>query len=652
MVPPDPKLPDVASGPDPWSLQIYGTYKSIPAQKLDGIPPLAVITGPNGSGKSQLFEAIPVGLAKRRELENSFNERHSRISQLGHAEREFETFTREFEEIKSRLQPSDDPDPLLQRSRRSTREKYEAHLRGLQSAVDGYRQRIESLDLQISSTFYAEASILPTGEYSNFNFDADGVALVSDAYQSAVSRPFSPAQANEELRQGDSQGYAYPGTRGPSPPAGPLSSRGSSTAHGRAIDVTQPLDGLGLAMQAYRAEKFDRSEAIERGEPVDPLPPPPWEVVNALFAEAGFALRVAAPVGRVGEAHPVRFVSKGHTVTVEQLSSGERTVVGLASALYAGRNGAYLPRLLLLDEPDAHLHPALTAQVFAALNDVLVRGLGVRIILATHSPSTVALAPDGAVFVMEDGVVRPIDKWAAVSTLTAGIVTVGPNTRFVFVEDHEDVMFYSAVVDVLERLDPTFPKGRLAFLPANKDITDGPGSGGRDRVMKWTNDLATTAVAGLIDYDRGPRGDDPARVWRIGRYAIENYLLDPFLLAAFGSRSQGKALSSYAPFEGAEKSLRTAHTDALQAIVDEVTSLIASCLNPLPDDGTIEVAYVDGPTLRLPDWILKRRGKDINGVVQSALGFPPVPKRLIDMIRLTGLIPQELADTLREIAES
>lgn len=599
----------------------------------EDIPSLAVLTGPNGSGKSQLLVAIQTGVPNAVRT----NELREQIERTGVT---LDIAKGNVKNLAFKLNSefSSSTERRLIESKRHVND-YQSSMLRLREEVDG--------------AVYAEVVLLSAEAGPAQILDPNAVALVADAYQSTTSQALAPSQVSSLLDKVSPRGYR---SQTLSASFEPVTTQKLSESPGLAVDVASPLDGLSLAMQAYRAEDFHRYETSKRRDvpPAAPLPPPPWDVVNLLLEEGRFPLRVAAPNSRVDEAVPVRFVSKGHTVGIEGLSSGERTIVGLVSSLYAGRNGAQLPKLLLLDEPDAHLHPSLTAQVLNAIDDVLVRRLGVRVLLTTHSPSTVALAPDDSVFVMEDGRVRACDKWAAVSILTAGIVTVGPDTKFVFVEDIDDVKFYSTVVDVLERLDPSFPKGRLVFLPANKDMADDQaGSGGWTRVVKWVGDLATPVVAGLIDQDNGPADgtSDPPRVWRVGRHALENYLLDPLLLAAFKARSQGKVLESFAPFEGNESNLHQADAMALQRVVDEVVKAIGDELTPAPEDDFRDVSYVSGPTLRLPAWLLEHRGKDLNAPLQAGLRFPLVVDRLVEMVRLTQLVPQELADTLREIAE-
>lgn len=82
---------------------------------------------------------------------------------------------------------------------------------------------------------------------------------------------------------------------------------------------------------------------------------------------------------------------------------------------------------------DAHLHPSMTVQFLDVISEVLVRKHGVRVIMTTHSPSTVALAPEGAIFQMERGgaeILPVADRAAIISILTAGLVTVSRATRW------------------------------------------------------------------------------------------------------------------------------------------------------------------------------------------------------------------------------
>ena len=65
-------------------------------------------------------------------------------------------------------------------------------------------------------------------------------------------------------------------------------------------------------------------------------------------------------------------------------------------------------RVLLLDEPDAHLHARLQEQLMGIMVR-LARDEQAQFILATHSPQLLSAAPEGSIRVCRDGTVVPLD---------------------------------------------------------------------------------------------------------------------------------------------------------------------------------------------------------------------------------------------------
>ncbi|WP_299508416.1 ATP-binding protein [uncultured Roseobacter sp.] len=67
----------------------------------------------------------------------------------------------------------------------------------------------------------------------------------------------------------------------------------------------------------------------------------------------------------------------------------------------------FRPALLLVDEPDAHLHPTTQERLVTAL-DKAAQSFGTQVILTTHSPSIVRAVPnDARVVWMKNGAVQP-----------------------------------------------------------------------------------------------------------------------------------------------------------------------------------------------------------------------------------------------------
>jgi hypothetical protein len=190
----------------------------------------------------------------------------------------------------------------------------------------------------------------------------------------------------------------------------------------------------------------------------------------------------------------------------------------------------------------------MTTQFLDVISDVLVGKHGVRVIMTTHSPSTVALAPEGSVFELVRGtntVKKVADRQDVVSLLTAGLLTVSRSTKSCFVEDEVDVEFYEAIRDILTDYGPSRDPAALKTSPSIHFIAASIGSGkaktpgGRTIVEKWVEKLDAEPLnrtfVGLIDRDSSNAPKN--RIYVLRRYSFENYMLDP--LNIFGLLLEG-----------------------------------------------------------------------------------------------------------------
>ncbi|GGD81002.1 hypothetical protein GCM10008012_26030 [Rhizobium anhuiense] len=437
-----------------------------------------------------------------------------------------------------------------------------------------------------------------------------------------------------------------------------------------AIDDIDITSGINHLFVAYRLKAL---EALEQGTPgVDrvgkPLGPAPWSVVNDTLKVAGFPFVVVSP-----EETPIlsqyelklRDTQTGATIRAIDLSSGEKVLLQLVLWLFtAGKEGIF-PKLLLLDEPDAHLHPSMTTQFLDVISETLVKKYGVRVIMTSHSPSTVALAPIDAVFELERGssVIKPVSSRSdIISILTAGLVTVTKTTKFCFVEDEDDVEFYTAIQELLSASGPTRdpmalpPSPALAFLPVSIGVNASKISGGSTVVAKWVGKLDGEPLdrmfCGIIDRDGGAPGTD--RIFPIGRYSFENYLLDPLVVyALLMEENQAPKLPGINLMSGDEHLLRTQPEETLQAIVDTVTAAVEASEPSIAGQGKLEVTYTAGHKLFHPRWVIDHRGHDLLRVVQRAFLGPQHlnPRRLIKCLRRCRMIPVELAVLMKAIQE-
>jgi|GEM_PF-1629314 len=101
--------------------------------------------------------------------------------------------------------------------------------------------------------------------------------------------------------------------------------------------------------------------------------------------------------------------------------------------------------LVLLDEPDAHLHAKLQVEMMAVFSD-LVREEGIQFIMASHSPHLLSSAPTGSLRVMIEGKAHPfavtsaqielLDSLGAIDRME--VVPLLRTKSVVFLENRDD----------------------------------------------------------------------------------------------------------------------------------------------------------------------------------------------------------------------
>lgn len=198
-----------------------------------------------------------------------------------------------------------------------------------------------------------------------------------------------------------------------------------------------------------------------------------YEIINNLFKRFNFDyFEMLDPFpsdkSRNGQ---IRFLGRNdEIVEYNALSSGEQMIVKfIIWAMGRDIRGNRI-NTMLLDEPDSHLHPTMCKMMIEILSEISKDkengGSGIRIIMTTHSPSTVAFAPEGSLYVMEkdesnNRIIRPITIETAVNILSDGIFTfekvmsqftIAANTEkrnLLFVEGKSDVIHLNRAMEIL-----------------------------------------------------------------------------------------------------------------------------------------------------------------------------------------------------------
>lgn len=346
----------------------------------------------------------------------------------------------------------------------------------------------------------------------------------------------------------------------------------------------------------------------------------PWDFVNKIIKESKLDYHINTPINSNRDApFELKLVNNfnGAEIQFSELSSGEKVLMSLTLALYNSTFDFEFPKVLLMDEPDASLHPSMTKQFLDVIERVFVKDKNVKVIITTHSPSTVALANEDNLFVMNKTGVRieKTTKDKALKILTSGVPSFSvnyENRRQIFVESPYDVSFYERIYQILSSY--LIPEVSLSFISSGESRTDKNGTkvSNCGQVINITDALRNAGnkfVYGIIDFDEKNKSTGHIKVLGGGnRYSIENYLLDPILIAALLLREKyikGDDLgltNNETYFD-----LKNLNQEELQKITNFVVERVALTVNPI-NGLTVKSHLLNGKEVDIPSWYLKHQG--------------------------------------------
>jgi len=370
--------------------------------------------------------------------------------------------------------------------------------------------------------------------------------------------------------------------------------------------------------------------------------PPPWDLLNETLTLVGLDYHFDPPPG----SHEDPFYhyevllkanDGGFEVPTSKLSSGEKTLLAIAMSLYAGsRLGEAVepPRVLLLDEADASLHPSMVQSLLHVVDDIFCQRYGVKVILTTHAPSTVALAPEESLYMMRRSGhprLRRASRDEALAELCVGVPTLSvrnENRRQVFVESEHDEECYQELFRLLRQALMT--PFSLEF------IASGKGGQGNDEAVKHLVKHVRESgnlVQGIIDRDQ--RSDAPEGIEFVrGRRALENLVLDPLLVGVFLLRDGIVTAEELVGAQLRHFELQPRHA---QAVCDYIVKHVQRV-----EDGqeNVNVTYLGGFSVSVPQFYLDMDGHQLEDRLRAA--FPPL-KRYRHKLKLI-IIRRALAD--------
>lgn len=159
----------------------------------------------------------------------------------------------------------------------------------------------------------------------------------------------------------------------------------------------------------------------------------PWEIINKLLDELSTnnitlsKYRINEPKHRDIPYKASLINPEDSKVGFENLSSGEQVLISLIISTYKSTlENNQFPDVILLDEIDASLHPSMCKYLLNTIKEIFIKK-GSKVILTTHSPTTVALTEEESIYVMKpngENRVQKVSKTEAIKELSHGFISI------------------------------------------------------------------------------------------------------------------------------------------------------------------------------------------------------------------------------------
>lgn len=260
--------------------------------------------------------------------------------------------------------------------------------------------------------------------------------------------------------------------------------------------------------------------------------------------------------------------------------------------------------VLLLDEPDAHLHSSLQEQLLQSLRDI-ASATGKQILIATHSTEILRNAePSDILHIRERGGRYLVEEKQKIGLLAGLGSDYAPRVdrakrtkRILFLEGRSDSPVLRALAEIAETDWPdswtewttsrTQKERKQLYLALKEEIPDLVILSLRDR----DDEPAETVSADLIDQTAAADAGLHPRRWR--RRYIESYLIWPPAIAAAASIPEEQVIEELRDHHGISVGAHFVDSDPPQALLDVRAKSILRASGSNATMGQFDVDPVD-----------------------------------------------------------
>lgn len=582
-------------------IKITNKYKSIPKDLEFELPDFSVITGKNGSGKTHLLEALSndkySNITSTKKIERvkliKFGELNPSINETCTSDEATNFFKSEWNQIKQIQDQNKSlkPDHPWKKNPLTHIENITNSNKKLRSTILRILEK-ESIELDeiTEDHVYLHSSLSATTDGQIFS---SHLARIFKTYQ----KRYTKNEFNDFLNS------KYGGER------------------------------IYLSL-----EDFERTNG-----------PKPWELINKILTRAGLSHKIIGPDQSDDDSdYTLRLVEaiSGAEISANDLSTGEKVLMSLALAIYNTQDSNGKPDLLILDEPDAPLHPEYSKLLIEVLTEIVVKEAGVKVIITTHSPSTVALCPDNCLYEIDKVTKIPsmISVSKGIEILTSGIPHLKVSIeerRQIFVESKYDVQYFERLYNIVKRDRP------LSYTPIFLEPHSGtPNCTDVISIVTTLSNNGSDLARGIIDWDGTDRSVHPniEILGKSKRYSIENYILDPLFIGLSLIREKKKSFADFSlnKFHSYVDASKLTAQDA-QIICDFIINATGLTSSPI-----LAVTLQNGWILNLPESFTSMRGHDWEELLKQKI---PEINALIAKQRGDSALKLQVMTTIEEFPQ-
>ncbi|MFA7074177.1 MAG: AAA family ATPase, partial [Endomicrobiaceae bacterium] len=357
----------------------------------------------------------------------------------------------------------------------------------------------------------------------------------------------------------------------------------------------------------------------------------PWNVINGILNNKillNFVFEEPEIMDFTSQYQVVCKNTIGDKFFVSDISSGEKVLLSIIINIFSAIKKRIEPvKLILLDELDASLHPSMIQNLLNLLEKIFVKEYNIKVVLTTHSPTTVALADNKYLYYItsdSDNVKRIIkkDKDFILKKLAYGITTLSVsyiNRKNIITESEYDAENLSKIYEILLASKDIESHISLNFIPSGVNGTDV--SGDCNRVCKIVGKFDNYAnVYGVIDWDLKNNTKDKIFVLAENeRYSIENCILDPLMIVCM------LLLDNKAPIDPSEFGLSKYFAlpkdknfeENIQKVIDSFINKISKQIKFKDINIKTTVGYIGGLKVEIPTEYLHFKGHRLEELLKQ-----------------------------------